>query len=317
MPVLYLTEADVGSLLTMELALPTVEAAFRKMALDEAMNIPRQRCQTDHVMLHVLPAAAKTLGAIGFKAYTTTKHGAKFHVTLFDSRTGEMSAILEADLLGQVRTGAASGVASKKLACPNASTLGLFGTGKQARTQLLAICKVRPVKKVKVFGRDAERRKEFAERLTAESGVEVEPVDTPEQAAKGQDIIVTATTSREPVLCGEWLSEGAHVNLIGSNFLGKSECDAEVFRRAALVTVDSKEQAKMEAGEFAHAMNQGALKWVDVYEFAPVLVGKYPGRDAPQDITVFKSLGLGIEDIAVAVKVVELAQQQGLGRMIE
>src|SRR5437868_11602239 len=121
MPVLYLTEDDVGRLVTMDLALAAVEAAFRKVALDEAFNIPRQRCQTDHVMLHVLPAAAKTLGAIGFKAYTTSKAGAKFHVTLFDPKAGGMTAVVEADLLGQFRTGAASGVATKKLARPDAA----------------------------------------------------------------------------------------------------------------------------------------------------------------------------------------------------
>jgi ornithine cyclodeaminase/alanine dehydrogenase-like protein (mu-crystallin family) len=316
MPVLYLTEADVGRVLTMDVALPAVEAAFRKLALDEAMNVPRQRCQTDLVMLHILPAAAKTLGAIGFKAYTTTKQGAKFNVTLFDPKTGAMAALIEADLLGQFRTGAASGVATKKLARAECSTVGLYGTGKQARTQLLAVCKVRPIKKVSVFGRDTERRKQFAERLANETGVEVVPVDSPEAAAKDQDIVITATSAREPILQGAWLAEGAHVNLIGSNFLGKSESDPEVFRRAALVTVDSKDQAKTEAGDFSNAMNQGTLQWADVYEIAPVLMGKYPGRGSPKDITVFKSLGLGIEDIAVAVKVVELARQQGLGREI-
>src|SRR3954469_2167509 len=182
MAVLYLTEDEVGRLLTMDLALEAVEAGFRKVALDEAENVPRQRCQTDHVMLHVLPAAAKTLGAIGFKAYTTSKAGAKFHVTLFDPKVGGMTAILEADLLGQFRTGAASGVATKKLARADASTVGLFGTGKQARTQLLAVCKVRPIKKAFVYGRGAERRTAFAAQLSKETGVEVVPVEKPEEA---------------------------------------------------------------------------------------------------------------------------------------
>lgn len=316
MGVLYLTEDEVGRLLTMDLALEAVEAGFRKVALDEAENVPRQRCQTDHVMLHVLPAAAKTLGAVGFKAYTTSKAGAKFHVTLFDPKVGGMTAILEADLLGQFRTGAASGMATKKLARPDASTAGCFGTGKQARTQILAVCKVRKIRTVKVHGRDAERRRAFAERLTAETGVEVIPVDTPEEAARGQDIVITATSSREPVLKGEWLADGAHVNLIGSNFLSKAEADVEVFRRAALVTVDSKDQARLEAGDFNQALNAGTLQWADVLNFAPMLVGKYPGRGSPADITVFKSLGLGIEDVAVAARVVKLAREQGVGREI-
>ena len=142
------------------------------------------------------------------------------------------------------------------------------------------------------------------------------PVGSPEEAAKGQDIVITATTAREPVLRGEWLAEGAHVNLIGSNFLSKSESDVEVFRRANLVTVDSKDQARLEAGDFVAALNAGVLKWEDVYNLAPVLVGKYPGRESPRDVTVFKSLGLGVEDVALAVRLVQLARQKGLGREI-
>lgn len=314
MPVLYLTEDDVRQVLTMDVALPAVEAAFRKLSLDEAENVPRQRCQTDHVMLHVLPAAAKTLGALGYKAYTTSKAGARFHVTLFDPKTGEITAHLQADYLGQVRTGAASGVATKKLARPDAATVGLYGTGKQARTQLVAVCKVRPVKRVHVYSRDEAKRTAFAAEMTRECGTEVVPVTTPEEAAEGLDVIITATSSREPVLRGAWVTNGTHLNLIGSNFLAKAEVDADVFRRAAIVTADSKEQARLEAGDFTAALRDGVLQWSNVTEFAHVLTGRYPGRQSPTDVTVFKSLGLGIEDIAVAVKVVELARQRGVGR---
>jgi alanine dehydrogenase len=149
--------------------------------------------------------------------------------------------------------------------------------------------------------------------MSRECGVEVVPVTTPEEAAKGLDIVVTATSSREPVLRGAWVADGAHLNVIGSNFLAKAEVDADVFRRAALVTVDSKEQARMEAGDFTAALRDGVLQWSNVIEFAHVLTGRYPGRQSPTDVTVFKSLGLGVEDIAVAVKVVELARQRGIG----
>jgi ornithine cyclodeaminase/alanine dehydrogenase-like protein (mu-crystallin family) len=298
----------------MDLSLDAVAAAFRKLALDEAVNVPRQRCQTDQTMLHVLPAAAKTLGVLGFKAYTTTKAGAKFHVTLYDGKTGEMTAILEADALGQFRTGAASGVATKKLARTDAATLGCIGTGKQARTQVLAVCRVRTMKKVHVYGRDADRRKAFASQLASETGVEVVPVEKAEDAVKGMNVIVTATSSREPVLLGEWVEPGQHINLIGSNYLAKAEADVEVFRRATVVAVDSKDQAKLEAGDFVAALTAGVMHWHDIHDFAPLLVGKYPGRESPEDVTVFKSLGLGIEDIALAAKVVEVAKSHGMGR---
>lgn len=316
MSVLYLTEAEVGQVVTIDLALDAVTTAFRKLALDEASNVPRQRCQTDQVLLHVLPAAAKTLGVIGFKAYATTKTGTRFHVTLYDGKTGAMIALIEADLLGQFRTGAASGVATKKLARTDAATVGCFGAGKQARTQLLAVCKVRPIKKVHVYSRDPESRKVFAERLSRETGVEVLPVETPEQAARGLDIVITATTAREPVLSGEWLSAGQHLNLIGSNFLAKAEADVEVFRKATVVAVDSKDQAKLEAGDFVAALNSGVLHWDDIHDLAPLIIGRYPGRESSQDVTLFKSLGLGIEDIALAARLVDVARQQGLGREI-
>jgi ornithine cyclodeaminase/alanine dehydrogenase-like protein (mu-crystallin family) len=316
MPVLYLTEAEVASVVTMDLALDAVAAAFRKLALDEAVNVPRQRCQTDQVMLHVLPAAGKTLGVVGFKAYTTSKAGAKFHVTLYDGKSGEMMAILEADTLGQFRTGAATGVATKKLARADSTSVGCMGTGKQARTQILAVCKVRPIKKVCVFGRDAARRTAFATQLASETGVEVLPVVKAEEAVKGLDIVITVTNAREPVLFGEWVSKGQHLNLAGSNHLTKTEVDIEVFRKANVVAVDSKEQAKLEAGDLVAALNAGVLHWSDIYDFAPLLVGKYPGRESPEDVTVFESLGLGIEDIALAARVVELAKKKGLGREI-
>lgn len=313
MPVLYLTEADVRRVLTMDVALPAVEASFRKLALDEATTPPRQRCQTDAVMLHVLPAAAKTLGAIGLKAYTTGKFDAQFYVYLFDPKNGGMTAIIQADYLGQIRTGAATGVATKKLARADAKTVGIIGTGGQARTQLMAVCKVRKIESIAAFSRDEAKRTAFAAEMTATLGVPVTAVASAEDAARGKDIVITATTSREPVLFGEWVGEGAHLNLMGSNMRARVEADVDVFRKANLVVIDSKDQGRTEAGDLVAPIDQGVLQWGDVLEFAPLSVGRYPGRESPQDVTVFKSLGLGIQDIAVGVKVVELARAAGLG----
>lgn len=313
MPVLYLTEADVRRVLTMDVALPAVEAAFRKLALDEATTPPRQRCQTDAVMLHVLPAAAKTLGAIGLKAYTTGKFDALFNVFLFDPKHGGLTAIIQADYLGQVRTGAATGVATKKLARADAKTLGILGTGGQARTQLTAVCKVRKIESIAAFSRDEAKRTAFAAEMTAALGVPVTAVASAEEAVRGKDIVITATTSREPVLLGEWVSPGMHLNLMGSNMRARVEADVDVFRKANLVVIDSKEQGRMEAGDLVAPIDQGVLHWGDVLEFSPLMIGRYPGRESPDDVTVFKSLGLGVQDIAVGVKVVELAKAAGLG----
>src|SRR6476646_10844895 len=196
----------------MDLAVEAFEAALRKMALEEAFNVPRARCQTDHAMLHVLPAAAKTLGVIGYKAYVTTRTGARFHVTIYDGKTGEMLAVMQADHLGQMRTGAASAVATKHLSRKDSTSVGIFGAGKQARTQLLGVSKVRKLTRAVVWSPSQERRAAFAREMSEEIGVEVISAAKPEDAARGMDVICTATSAREPVLFGAWLSPGQHVN---------------------------------------------------------------------------------------------------------
>lgn len=317
MPVLHLTEDDVRSLLTMEMAIEAVEAGLRKMALEEAFNVPRSRCQTDHAMLHVLPAAAKTLGVIGYKAYVTARAGTRFHVTVYDGKTGDMLAVLQADHLGQMRTGAASAVATKHLARKDSTTVGVFGSGKQARTQLLGVTRVRKVTRAVVWSPSPDRRTAFAREMSQACGTEVVPAGNPQDAARGQDIVCTATTAREPVLFGAWLSPGQHVNAIGSNFLAKAEIDAEVVKRANVVTIDSKDQGRLEAGDLVAALDQGVIEWIDVAELGRVVAMRAPGRQSADDITLFKSLGIGVEDIAVAIKVYQKAKEAGIGRWLE
>jgi ornithine cyclodeaminase/alanine dehydrogenase-like protein (mu-crystallin family) len=316
-PVLLLTEEEVRQLLTMEMALEAVEQGLRKMALDEATNISRARCQTDHVMLHVLAASAKTLGFVGTKSYTTSRRGANFHITLYDGKTGALLALIQADYLGQVRTGAASGVATQYMARPDATEVGLFGSGKQARTQLQAICKVRKIRRAQVYSPNEERRVRFAHEMRDLCQCEVEPVPRPEMAAEDKDIIITATSSREPVLNGHWLAEGTHLNVIGSNFLGKAEVDAIAVRRCESIVVDSKDQARLEAGDFVQALEEGSIHWADIHELGQVIVGRYTGRAHPQDVTLFKSLGIAIEDVAVAARVYAKALTTGVGRRLE
>jgi ornithine cyclodeaminase/alanine dehydrogenase-like protein (mu-crystallin family) len=314
---LLLNEDEVRNLLTMEMALEAVEAGFRKQGLDEAQNIPRARCQTDHAMLHVLSAAAKTLGVMGYKAYTTSKRGAQFHVGLFDGKTGALTAILQADYHGQVRTGAASGVATKYLARPESAEVGCYGAGKQAAQQLIAVCKVRPIKRIQVYSRNADNLRKFCIDMSEACQVPVEPVTEPADAGRNKDIVITATSSRDPVLMGEWLAEGTHLNAIGSNFISKAEVDAEVIRRCKPIVVDSKDQAHIEAGDFHQALEKGVLHWSNVVELGTVIVGRASGRKEPNEISLFKSLGIALEDIATAGKVVAKAKETGVGRTIE
>lgn len=317
MPVLLLTEDDVRQVLTMEMALEGVENGLRKMALDEAQNVSRARTQTDHAMLHVLSASAKTLGVMGYKAYATSRKGAAFHVGLFDGKSGALLSLMQADYLGQMRTGAATGVATQYMARMDASEVGLFGSGRQARTQLLAVCKVRNIRRVQVYSPNEENRRRFAAEMAPLCGTEIEPVPRPEMAAEDKDIVITATTSREPVFNGHWLAEGTHLNAAGSNFLGKAELDAVTVRRCESIVVDSKDQARIEAGDFVQALEEGSIHWADIHELGQVIVGRYTGRAHPQDVTLFKSLGIAIEDVAVAERVHAAAQAAGIGRVVE
>jgi ornithine cyclodeaminase/alanine dehydrogenase-like protein (mu-crystallin family) len=315
--VLLLSEDDVRQVLTMDLALEAVEQALRKMALDEAQNVPRARVQTDHAMLHTMSAAAKSLGFMGSKVYATSRRNAgEFLVALFDGKTGALLCLMQADVLGQMRTGAASGVATQHMARSDATEVGLFGTGKQARTQLLAVCRVRRIRQVQVYSPNEEHRRQFAAQMSERCQTEVVPVARPEMAAEDKDVVITATNSREPVLLGNWLAQGTHVNAIGSNFLGKAEVDAAALRRCAVVVVDSKDQARLEAGDFQQALEDGSLHWSDVRELGQVIVGRYPARKHPQDITLFKSLGIALEDVAVAARVYARAQAAGLGQTV-
>lgn len=313
MPTLYLSEADVTQLLDIRLAIDAVEDAFRNLAAGEAANVPRQRAQAPGIVLHSMSAAAPYLGLVGWKCYTTTKQGARFLVGLYDSQSGALVALVEADRMGQLRTGAATAVAAEWMAPLGATEAGLFGTGHQAETQLAAIAAARPIKEAFVYGRKEEKRLAFAEKMSAQLSIEVTPVDRPQEAAEDLPIVVTATTSAEPVFDGSWLAEGAFVAAVGSNWLKRAEIDSKVVRRADNIVCDSIEACRHEAGDFTDALEKGVFDWSRAVELADVVAGRAVGRSKPESITLFKSVGLAIEDVALGAKLVELAREQGVG----
>jgi alanine dehydrogenase len=311
---ILLTEADVTALLPMTLALEAVEDVLRWHGEGKVVNRPRVRLPVPAGLLHVMPAAAPEASAMGLKAYATVRGGAKFVVLLFSAESGTLMAVIEADRLGQMRTGAASGVATKYLARADADVVGCYGTGWQARSQLEAICGVRQVREVRVWGRDPARRARFAEEMGRQLGVPVVAVDAPEAAARGAAILVTITSSRTPVLEGRWIEPGAHVNAAGSNALTRAELDVEAVRRASLVVTDSIEQARVECGDLVAALEQGVITWDAVHELGEVVAGKRPGRRRDDEVTLFESQGVAMEDIAVAVRLVAQARARGVGR---
>lgn len=314
---LLLTERDVTSLLDMDIAIAAVEEVLRDQATGDAINRPRYRVAMPASQLHVLAAGDKRLGVMGLKAYTASRKGARFIVLLYDSENGDMLAMIEADRLGQMRTGAASGVATKYLARPDADTVGIYGTGWQAESQLMAVCEVRKIKSIKAYGRNSQRREGFARKMSSSLRVDVSPVESPEEAARGQAIVITATSAREPVLKGEWIESGTHLNVVGSNFLSKAEVDVETIKRASIIAVDSIEQSRIEAGDLLPAIERGVISWESITELGRIVAGMHRGRTSENDITLFKSNGIALEDISTALRVYNLARSKGIGKEIK
>jgi alanine dehydrogenase len=314
---LLLTESDVRAILTMPLAIEAVEECFRRLAEGTAIVHPRQRLHIPgQSYLHYMAAADATSGNMGMKIYTSSSEGLRFLVPLFSAKSGDLLALIEADYLGQIRTGAASGVATRWMAREDARAVGIVGTGSQARTQLEAIALVRKIESVRAFGRDAGRREKFAKDMTATLGTPVTPVASAEEALRGAAIVVTSTTATQPVVEGRWLEPGAHINAIGANFPQKRELDAAAVGRCDVVAVDSREQSKREAGDLIHAFGEDASRWGTVRELSEIVAGKVSGRASAGQITLFKSNGIASEDIAVAGRIYELARERGIGQEI-
>ena len=314
---LLLAEADVKAVLTMPLAIAAVEDSFRRLAGGTALLHSRQRLHVpSKSYLHYMAAADAASGYMGLKIYTSAKEGLRFLVPLFSVESGDMLALIEADYLGQMRTGAASGVATRLLAREDARNVGIIGTGLQARTQLEAIALVRKLARVRTWSRDEQRRKKFAVEMSEVVGLRVEAAATAEEAIGDADIVVTSTTATNPVVEGRWLKPGVHINAIGANFPQKRELDAAAIERCEVIVADSREQSKFEAGDLIQAFGEEPMKWAGVRELADIVGGKVPGRTSPEQITLFKSNGIAIEDIVVAGRIYELARERGLGREV-
>jgi ornithine cyclodeaminase/alanine dehydrogenase len=305
---LYLSEADVASLAEPADAVPVVEACFARMAAGMVENFPRRRLAAPGASYAVMAATDAELGYAGTKSYLVSGGRATFVVSLFSLEDGSLVALLEGDRLGQLRTGAASGVAAKHLARPGASSLGMIGVGLQAETQLQAIRAALPsIERAVAWGRKPERVAAYCERTGAE------PAESSQEAA-ACDVVVTITSANDPVLRGEWLLPGALVCAAGANRPQARELDNVVLQRAAFVCCDSVEDAKLESGDLRDPVAAGVLDWLEVHELQEVVGGQVVGRQAETDIVVFKSNGLAAWDVAMAAELVERARQRGVGR---
>jgi ornithine cyclodeaminase/alanine dehydrogenase-like protein (mu-crystallin family) len=304
---LYLNEDDVQALLTPADAVAAVEGSFERMARGVVEIAPRRRLPLDEGQLADMAASDLELGYAGAKIYAGFHEGAAFAVALFSVSEPALVAVVEADHLGRLRTGAASAVAAKRLAREDTTCLGVIGCGRQAETQVACIRAALPgIERVVAYCRTERSLREFCERVGAEPG------ESHRDPAE-QDVVVTITTSRDPVLRGEWLRPGALVCACGANVLGRRELDNVVLERAAFVCCDSKAQAALESSDLVEPIEVGALDWLEVHELHEVVGGDLPGRQSPEDIVIFKSNGIAAWDVAAAAHAVELGRERGVG----
>jgi ornithine cyclodeaminase/alanine dehydrogenase-like protein (mu-crystallin family) len=303
---LYLTEEDVAGLLTPADAVEAVEQSFLRLARGSVDNRPRARLPLDEGQYAVMACVDRELGYAGLKTYAWTTAGTTFVVVLF-SLEGRLEAVIEADRLGQLRTGAASAVAARHLANEGAASLGVIGCGWQAESQIACIRAALPgLERVLVHCRSEARLAEFCRANGCE------PAESHRDAGE-QDVVVTVTTSRDPVLRGEWLRDGALVCAVGGNDASRRELDNVVLERAAFVCCDSREQARLESGDLIEPVERGVLDWLEVHELHEVVGGSIQGRASADDVVLFKSNGIAAWDLAAGARVVALARERGVG----
>lgn len=309
----YLKEADIRQLLTMDIALEATGRALLDRALGKAIDIPRVRTHIPQGIQHVLQAAAPELGYIGFKYYYTRPTGKVFYVHLTDIESGKLKAIIEGVWMSMIRTGAASGIATRALANVDASVVGQIGAGFQGMGQLEAVCAVREIRSVKVYSRNHEKSAAFCRAMSEKLGIAVEPADSAENAVRGSHIVNVITKAATPVLKGEWLEPGQHINAAGSNALNRAEIDEAAAERCSLITVDARSTAQAECGDLYPLVKRGRLAWESLTEIGDVLAGKAPGRGQASDITLYESHGMGIQDLYVGARMLDLARANAVG----
>lgn len=309
---LFLTEKDVESLLTVPDAYAVLEAPIREQGEGIASTRPRQISRMPDASVSVLQGAVPSIQSMGFKTYTVSPEGVRFWVLLFGG-SGEMDAIIEAETLGMIRTGATAGIATKYLSRKDSKTVGILGTGYQAPALLEAVCQARKIEKILAWSPTRENVLKFCDRMTKKLGIPVEPADSPKTAVQAVDVVVTITSAKDPVLQGDWLREGTHINMVGAMKPAYREADDRTIDRANVLAADDWHQTQEESGEFRKAAQEGRLDWARVKELSAIVAGKVPGRTSEADITLFKSLGIGLWDVTVARRIYDLAVQRKMG----
>jgi alanine dehydrogenase len=322
--ILLLSEADVANVVSMSDGVRVVEQALHHQTLGGGVAMPRISADVpgNGGAFRIMPAIMPEIAFFGLKTLTgypgrRLPGETYFALMLFSCDSGALRAIVAGNRLTGIRTGAATGVAAKYLSRPNSRTLGVIGAGVQARFQVAALIEVRPVNEIRIFDVESAKAEAFAREIELEFQVRARAVRQVREAVTECDLIVTATAAKAPVFDGHWLDEGTHVSGMGSNTPSKRELDATAFARSTIV-VDFKDQALQEAGDLQDALRTGAIPAEAVgVELGDIIAGKKPGRQHEREITLFKSVGMAVEDIATAVFAYERALAEGLGTRID
>ena len=314
---LLLRESDVERLLTMKTTLELVERVHREYSTGQAIDVPRERTRLPKSALHILQGAVPSANVLGYKAYTSSREGIRFIVYAFNAERGNLDAIVEANHLGMMRTGAAGGVAAKWLAREDAKVAGVFGSGWQAHSQIEALAAVRKLERVKVYSRTREKLEKFCAEMRERTGLDVVAAASAEDTVRGSDVVVTITTSATPVFSGDWLEPGTHINAAGSNSLLRREIDETALRKAEVVVVDSRPTAIKEAGDILPALEKGRLHAGALVELGEVIAGTRPGRTSAKQVTLFESQGMAMQDLIIASELAKLARAQGVGSEVD
>jgi len=326
MKALVLSDVEIRQLLPMRACMDRMVEALASLDAGSAQNPLRNvlRVAGARSLLGVMPGAIETPAAVlGLKAVAVfpDNHGTRYDshqgvVVLFDRAHGGVRAILDGSEVTAIRTAAVSGVATQVLARPDAGDLAILGSGVQAYTHLEAMLQARRIRRVRVYSRGADHREAFAQRTSARHGIKVEAVASAQQAVEGADIICTVTSSTEPVVRSEWIADGAHVNAVGASVPRAREIDTATVVRSRLF-VDRRESALNEAGDFLLARAEGAIDESHICaELGTVLAGRAAGRTSADEVTLFKSLGLAVEDLAAADYVVRQAETKRVGTWV-
>jgi len=309
---LWIREAEVASLVDMGEAIEALESGLLVEARGEARNMIKTHVGWEGATLHAIGAAFPSAGFSGTKTWSHTKGGASPLVILFDSATGALCAVIEAFVLGQLRTGAASGVATRWLAAEGADELAIIGTGKQALAQVAAVAAVRPLRRVRVYGRDPRRREELVRRVGDELGLSARSEESVADAVRDAPIITTVTRATEPFLFAREVARGAHVNAVGAIVPAAAEVAPDLMARAGRIAADSVPQARELSRELRTALGTDEAGWARVQPLSALVAARKP-RPADEDLTLFKSLGTGIADLSLGMEVLHRAREHGLG----